>query len=438
MLAQRIEQTFTKDQILELYLNEIFLGFGSYGVAAASLNYFGKSLNDLALAEMAYLAALPKAPNNYHPFRQPERAIERRNWVLDQMVENGYVTAAEERRRPWRKPLVVNPRPRRRRSLRRRLLCRGGAPRADRASMARTSSTRAGCRCAPRSTRACRSWRGRRWPRPHQLRPQPWLARRRWPRSTLAGDWGKALGAMPRARRRHSVAAGGGPRRSIGAESACRSAPARHAIGAARSRWRLLKWARKPATRRQARSARSRRPPMCWTPGDVVYVDAGDRGRTALPLCARCPRSTARSSPWIPHTGRVLAHGRRLLLWPEPVQPRRPGAAPAGLVVQAVRLCGGARQWLHAVLGGDGRADRDQRCRNGEIWKPENYTNEILRPLDAAARHRAVAQRHDRPAGAGSRHATDRRLARAVRHLRPYASRCWPCRSAPARPRCSR
>ncbi len=79
VLAKRIEHAFTKDQIIELYLNEIFLGLNSYGVAAASLNYFGKSLDQLSLEEMAYLAALPKGPNNYHPFRHKERAIERRN-----------------------------------------------------------------------------------------------------------------------------------------------------------------------------------------------------------------------------------------------------------------------------------------------------------------------------------------------------------------------
>jgi penicillin-binding protein 1A len=110
LLVQRIEQTFTKDQILELYLNEIFLGLNSYGVAAASLNYFGKSLDQLSLEQMAYLAALPKGPNNYHPFRQKERAIERRNWVLTQMFENGYITE-EEMKAAQAKALEVTPRP---------------------------------------------------------------------------------------------------------------------------------------------------------------------------------------------------------------------------------------------------------------------------------------------------------------------------------------
>ncbi|MGV8854876.1 MAG: penicillin-binding protein 1A [Devosia sp.] len=95
LLAIRIDSTFSKDRILELYLNEIFLGLNSYGVAAAALNYFDKALYQLTLSEAAYIAALPKGPNNYHPFRRPQAAIERRNWVIDRMVENGYATPAE-------------------------------------------------------------------------------------------------------------------------------------------------------------------------------------------------------------------------------------------------------------------------------------------------------------------------------------------------------
>ena len=71
LIALRLETTFTKDKILELYLNEIYLGLGNYGVAAAALNYFGKSVHELTLAEVAYMAALPKGPNNYHPVRPP-------------------------------------------------------------------------------------------------------------------------------------------------------------------------------------------------------------------------------------------------------------------------------------------------------------------------------------------------------------------------------
>ncbi|MCP4386276.1 MAG: penicillin-binding protein 1A [Hyphomicrobiales bacterium] len=95
VLSLRIEAAYSKDKILELYLNEIFLGLGAYGVAAASLEYFDKSVHELTLAEAAYLAALPKAPNNYHPFRKPEEAIDRRNWVIDRMIENDFVTQQE-------------------------------------------------------------------------------------------------------------------------------------------------------------------------------------------------------------------------------------------------------------------------------------------------------------------------------------------------------
>ena len=95
ILTFRIERAFSKDRILELYLNEIYLGMGSYGVAAASLNYFGKALDELSVAEIAYLAALPKAPSNYHPVRRREAATARRNWVIDRMYEDGRITREE-------------------------------------------------------------------------------------------------------------------------------------------------------------------------------------------------------------------------------------------------------------------------------------------------------------------------------------------------------
>lgn len=114
LVALKLESTYSKDKILELYLNEIYLGApapgqGSYGIAAAALNYFGKSVHELNLQEAAYLAALPKAPSDLHPFRNRDRAIERRNYVIDRMVENGYVKreVGEEAKK---QPLGVNPR----------------------------------------------------------------------------------------------------------------------------------------------------------------------------------------------------------------------------------------------------------------------------------------------------------------------------------------
>ena len=110
ILAVRIERTYSKDKILELYLNEIYLGMNSYGVGAAGLTYFNKELKDLDIEEAAYLAALPKAPNNYHPFRQKQKATERRDWIIGQMAENGYITR-EEADAARKKPLTVNIRP---------------------------------------------------------------------------------------------------------------------------------------------------------------------------------------------------------------------------------------------------------------------------------------------------------------------------------------
>jgi penicillin-binding protein 1A len=95
LLAMRIERTYSKDKILELYLNEIYLGLGAYGIAAASLVYFDKSVNELTIAEAAYLASLPKAPAALHPVRNHARAIERRNYVIDRLLENGWISKAD-------------------------------------------------------------------------------------------------------------------------------------------------------------------------------------------------------------------------------------------------------------------------------------------------------------------------------------------------------
>src|SRR3979490_365152 len=95
LLAMRIERTYSKDKILELYLNEIYLGLSAYGVAAASLVYFDKSVNELTIAEAAYLAALPKAPSSLHPVKNRDRAIERRNYVIDRLLENGWIKQAD-------------------------------------------------------------------------------------------------------------------------------------------------------------------------------------------------------------------------------------------------------------------------------------------------------------------------------------------------------
>ncbi len=109
ILAFRIENTLTKDRILELYLNQIYLGQGSYGVASAALNYFNKALDELTIEEAAYLAALPKAPNNYHPDRNPQAAIARRNYVINRMLELGMISA-QEGESAKEKPIILRAR----------------------------------------------------------------------------------------------------------------------------------------------------------------------------------------------------------------------------------------------------------------------------------------------------------------------------------------
>lgn len=111
ILALRIERTLSKDRILELYLNEIYLGVRSYGVAAAARNYFGKPLDDLSLADIAFLAGLPKGPNNYHPDRNPSAARARRAYVLRRMAEDGIVSPQQAAIAGERPVMMVAARP---------------------------------------------------------------------------------------------------------------------------------------------------------------------------------------------------------------------------------------------------------------------------------------------------------------------------------------
>ena len=139
----RIEQVMSKQRILELYLNEIYLGLGSYGVAAAAQAYFNKPLDQLTLPEAAFLAALPKAPNNYNPFKYPRRgegaarlgAGPHGRGPRDHRGAGGGGEGAADRAAEFRRP---------RADAGGRLVHRGGAARADRSSSARTRRRRAG------------------------------------------------------------------------------------------------------------------------------------------------------------------------------------------------------------------------------------------------------------------------------------------------------
>ena len=210
LLAFRIEAAYSKEKILELYLNEIYLGLGNYGVAAAALNYFDKSVNELTVSEVAYLAALPKAPNNYQPFTKHDRAVERRNWVIDRMVENGYV-AKEDGEKAKLEPLGVNPRVLTPEQHRGRLFRRRSAARAERPL--RREETLRGRPFGPHDARSQDAGHGAQGPgrRSRSVRRIEGLARRHppyRPRRRL----GRPAGRHPGARRRAALAAGRGAR----------------------------------------------------------------------------------------------------------------------------------------------------------------------------------------------------------------------------------
>ena len=338
------------------------------------------------------------------------------------MVENGYVTRGRRRRRPRRSRSTSTRARSARSSLRRRATsprrCAASSPSAT----ARRSSTRAASRSAPRSTRSCsRSARKALTDGLVRYRRGARLARRRSRTDRLARRLGR--GARRRAARSATSSPGSSPwcstparpRPTIGLQPPREQVRRRCArprtgtIGLDGVRW--AKWAEGP---QRGRAVQGR-------PGAEVgrrrSMSSRSRGLGSSTACARSRRSPARMVAMDPYTGRVLAHGRRLLLRPVRVQPRHAGAAPAGLVLQAVRLRGGARQRLHAVLGRARRADRDRPGRRPRRLAAGELRQQVLRAADAALRHRAFAQRHDRAPRAGHGHAADRRIRQALRHL---------------------
>ena len=215
ILAIRLEETLSKERILELYLNEIYLGLQSYGVAAAAQAYFNKPLDELTLPEAAFLAALPKAPNNYNPFRFPDAAKARRDWVLDRMAED-HVDHRRAGRRGQGAADRAGAVPPAGDGGRRRLFRRGGPPAAGRAVRRRRRPRRAGWWCAPRSTRCCRR------PPTSALRDGLMRYDRR------RGGWRGPVTRLP---------AGAGAAHRLGERSSARwPAAARHAAGLAARR----------------------------------------------------------------------------------------------------------------------------------------------------------------------------------------------------------
>ncbi len=302
LLALRIEQALPKDRILELYLNEIYLGGGAYGVAAAAINYFNKSLDELTIEEAAYLGGLPKGPNNYNPQRFPEAAKVRRDWVLSRMREDGYITAEQETAAAAA-PIVTRRReetelvsaPYFAEEVRRELLARYGEKGLYQAGLSvRTSLDPALQAIADRSLRAGliaydrrHGWRG---PLARIDAPvQEWsekLAAIPLPAGASAGDWRLA-----------AVLATDGEGAAIGL------------AGGARGRipFTELRWAR-PELPDQHVGPVPKVAADVVKPGDVVLVETlvGD-AKQPLYALRQIPEVSGALISMDPHTGRVLA-----------------------------------------------------------------------------------------------------------------------------------
>ncbi len=425
ILAARIEEALDKEKILELYLNEIFLGQNSYGVAAASQTYFNKTLSELAPHEAAFLASLPKAPSDYHPVRRKERLLARRNFVLREMKENGYLTEAayqQERDMPLRSvqngdfesfKTELPPRDYFTDEIRRQLsedfgegefFTGGLTVRAtidnEMQPIAADALRRELEALRPRARRLARH-------RPQTCRPRRWWTRRRgarrWPTCACraTSPW-RPSGSLPSCWRSGRSARASGIEGVENGESGNWVAAQGHGVGAqARKADGKPRCARRPGRggRRGAGAPHGHGRRRLLHPLDAA---AGARG------AGRLRRDGREHRPRDRHAGRVLLSGER-------VQPRHAGQAAARLELQALRLCRSARQWLHARDHRGGRAHRDQHAA-GRLAAAE-LLQQLLRADAAAHRDRAVAQPDDHPSRAGGRHERRRRLCRAFRRL---------------------
>ena len=413
LIALRMESTFSKDKILELYLNEIFLGTltpgrNLHGIAAAALDYFGKSIHELTIAEAAYIAALPKGPNNYHPFRQRKAAVERRNWVIERMAANGYISN-EDAEAAQKEPLNVKPRMVSPNSIasgyfaegvRRDIAERYGEETLYEGGLLIRSTLDPKMQAMARKALVdglvrfdeARGWRGAQQ------------------KIDLAGrEWGLALAEVPalgdvqpwRLAVVLEVARG---QAKVGLQ------PKREASGQVVKDRETgfvtadgVKWTRRPVERAVA-------------VGDVVYVEPlADKAGPVPP--APDPGDLRRHRRHGPEYGPRPRHGRRLLLRPERVQPGDPGHAPAGLLVQADRLCDGPRQRLYALEPDPGRALRARHGTGPGRLGAVELRRQVRRPAHPALRRRAFQEPDDGPPRQRGRHAGDLRICPPLRRL---------------------
>ena len=349
LLSLRIESAYSKEKILELYLNEIYLGLSNYGVAAAALNYFNKSVHELTIAEVAYLAALPKEPSALNPFRDHDRAVERRNYVIGRMEEDGYITpqqASEARA----EPLVVNPRVLTPNSIaagffaeevRRELSERYGEQKLYEGGLSVHTTLDPKVQLMARKALVdglvrydeAHGWHGtlkainigQDWGVPLADIPsygdiKPWVLAA----ALDVSDTGIRIGLQP-------------DRDQSGAVVADRRTGSVTLDG--------VKWT-------------GRGPRSLVKPGDVFYVEPipGRQGEYRL---RQIPEVSGACIAMDPYTGPCVGDGRRLFVRRVRIQSGDAGAAPAGLLVQTLRLRGRARQWLHAGFDASRRAGHD-------------------------------------------------------------------------------
>ena len=360
LLATRIEAALPKDRILELYLNEIYLGAGAYGVAAAALTYFDKSLDELTLGEAAFLAGLPKAPNRYSPARFPQAAKARRDWVLDRMVEDGTATP-EEAAQAEAQPLELRHRqdaeqvraPYFAEEVRRELLARYGEKVLYGAGLSVRTSLDARLQAA--ADKALRAgliayerghggWRGA------VARIDP------------KGDWAAHLAALPVP----GVATDVGWRLAMVVRTEPDGATIGFANGASgRIPFSEMRWAR-PRHENGSFGPAPRGAGDVVKPGDVVMVEPidtprrnGGKRRQDVPAstpCAKCRKFPARWSRWIRTPAGCSRSAAGSALRPASSIGRpRPSGNPG--LDQAVRLSDRARPRFHAVDPGRRRAD---------------------------------------------------------------------------------
>ena len=384
ILAIRIERAYSKEKILELYLNEIYLGIGSYGVAAAGLMYFNKELKDLTHEEAAYLAALPKAPNNYHPLRSDktrEAGRARRNWILDEMAQNGYINKAEAEAAKAR-PLQVNLRPYGSHifaaeffaeEVRRALLAQYGEEKLYGGGLSvRTTLEPKMQRYAKKALTdglitfdRDKGWRG-----PVQ-------------KIDVSGDWGEKLGQIEQASdiapwrlavvvevQRTKVIAGLRPNRTPDGKNE----KERSGI---ELQFDEMKWAGRFIASDKPKGAAPKQPSDVVAVGDVIYVAPKDPANPAgVWSLMQVPEVGGGLIAMDPHTGRVLAiaggFSYAMSQFDRAVQAKRQPGSSFKPLVYAAAMDNGYKP-TSIVL--DAPIEIDQGPGK-DVWKPENYNRE--------------------------------------------------------------